>query len=154
MGHDRALEGEEDEGERREDDVRDDRAVVPEAGAAGDQVEVEVVAGGVVRQREAGGEDDHREHEDAPEGVGGAVGDADVGADGEVGEIGDAAQGRDPDDARRPLPVAARGEAEGVVLQRLLRGGPDVGGGRRRGARLPVLDAHAGCLSGHRPITE
>ena len=54
LGHDRALEGEEDEGEGREDDVGDHRAVVAEAAAAGDQVEVDVVARGVVGEREAG----------------------------------------------------------------------------------------------------
>ena len=52
LGHDRALEGEEDEGERREDDVGDHRAVVAEAAAAGDQVEVDVVSRRVVGDRE------------------------------------------------------------------------------------------------------
>ena len=132
LGHDRAFEGEEDEGERREDDVGDHRAVVAEAAAAGDQVEVEVVPRGVVGEREAGGEDDHREHADAPQRVDGAVRDADVGADGEVGEVGDATQRRDGDRPGAPPAVVAGREAERVVLEGLLGGG-----GRGRGERAP-----------------
>ena len=123
LGHDRALEREEDEGERREDDVGDHRAVVAEAAAAGDQVEVDVVARRVVGHREAGQHDDDGEDQDAPQRVRGAVGDADVGADGEVGEVGDAAERRDADDPRRPLAVAARREPQRVVLQGFLGGG-------------------------------
>ena len=69
LGHDRALEREEDERECSEDDVRDHRPVVAEPAAAGDEVEVEVVARGVVGQREARQEDDDREDQDPPERV-------------------------------------------------------------------------------------
>ena len=148
LGHDRALEGEEDERERREDDIRDHRAVVAEAAAPGDEVQVQVVAGGVVGQREPGEEDDHREHRDPPQRVDRAVGDADVGADGEVGQVGDAPQRRDGDRPGAPPAVAAGREPEGVVLQGLLRGGGrgrgDVrprAGWRRRGV-LGVVDGH------------
>ena len=126
LRHDRALEREEDEGERREDDVGDHRAVVAEAAAAGDQVEVDVVARRVVGHRKAGDHDDDREDQDAPQRVRRAVGDADVGADGEVGEVGDAAEGRDADHPRRPLSVAARREPQRVVLEGLLGGGHGV----------------------------
>ena len=47
-----------------------DRAVVAEPRAAGDQVEVEVVAGGVVGDGQADDEDDDRREQDAEHGVG------------------------------------------------------------------------------------
>ena len=96
-----------------------DRPVVAEAGAPGDQVEVDVVAGRVVGQREPGDEDDHRGDQDAPQRIERAVRDADVRADGEVGEVGDAAQRRGGDHAGAPAPVGTRREPEGVVLQGL-----------------------------------
>jgi hypothetical protein len=79
------------------------------------------------RPEESGRDDDHGEHEDAPQGVRGAVGDADVGADGEVGEIGDPAERGDRDDARGPAAVAAGREPQRVVLEGLLGGGADIG---------------------------
>ena len=66
------------------------------------------------------------EDRDARQRVGGAVGDADVGTDREVGEVGDAAERRDTHHPRRPFPVAARGEAKGVILQGFSRGGQPV----------------------------
>ena len=123
LGHDRALEGEEDEGERREDDVGDHRPVVAETAAAGDQVQVDVVSGGVIRDGETGQHDHDGEDEDAPQRVGGSVRDADVGADGEVGKVRDTAEGRDAHHPRRPLAITSRGEAKRVVLQGLLGGG-------------------------------
>ena len=129
LRHDRAFEREEDEGERREDDVGDHRAVVAEAAAAGDQVKVDVVARRVVGHGKSGGHHHNCEDEDAPQRVRGAVGDADVGADGEVSKVGDATEGRDADHPRRPLSVTARREAQRVVLEGLLGGrhGVEVG---------------------------
>ena len=71
-----------------------DRAVVAESRAAGDQVEVEVVAGGVVGDGHADDEDDDRREQDAEHGVGRAVLDADARADREVGEERDRARAR------------------------------------------------------------
>ena len=153
LGHDRALEGEEDEGERREDDVRQHRAVVAEAGAAGDQVEVDVVPGRVVGQREAGDEDDHRGDQDAPEGVRGAVRDADVGADREIGQVGDAAQRRGGDHAGAPPPVGARREPQGVVLQGLAgRLALEVLGGGDGRDRRPGRSARGACVGRPRQL--
>ncbi len=122
LRHDGALEGEEDERERREDDVGDHRAVIAEAAAAGDQVQIDVVPRRVVRERESGHHHHDGEDEDSPQRVGGPVGDADIGADREIGEVGDTAQRRDADHPGGPFAIAARREAQRVVLQRLLGG--------------------------------
>jgi hypothetical protein len=82
---------------------------IAEAGAAGDQVKVNVVARGGDRQRNAGEEDHQRRHQDRIDGVAGAPGHTDAGADGKVGQIGDAAQRGDRDDARSPAAEAQRG---------------------------------------------
>ncbi len=120
LGHDRAFECEEDEGEAGEDDTGEDRTEVAEAGTAGDEVQVDVVAGPVVGQREAGHEDDDGRDGDREQRVAGAVGQADAGADGEVGHVGDAAERGRRHHHRGPAAVTARSEAEGVVLQSLL----------------------------------
>src|SRR5581483_4232166 len=61
---------------------------------AGQQVHVDGVPGRVVRDRDAGEEDDHRRGQDRHHGAGEAVRDGDRTADGEVREVGDDAQGR------------------------------------------------------------
>lgn len=71
-GHDRAFEGEEDKGEAGKNNAGDHRAEIAEAGAAGDQVKVNVVARGGDRQRNAGEEDHQRRHQDRIDGVAGA----------------------------------------------------------------------------------
>ena len=109
LGHDRAFEGEEDKGEAGKNNAGDHRAEIAEAGAAGDQVKVNVVARGGDRQRNAGEEDHQRRHQDRIDGVAGAPGHTDAGADGKVGQIGDAAQRGDRDDARTPAAEAQRG---------------------------------------------
>jgi len=120
LRHDRALEGEEDEGEGREDDIGDHGSVVSETRTSGDEVEIHVVSGGVIGQREPGGEDDNGEYQDSEQRISGAVGDADVGADREVREIRDTTERGNGDHAGRPLTVAARRESEGVILERFL----------------------------------
>jgi len=136
LGHDRAFECEENEGEGREDDVRDDGTVIPEAATPGDQIQVDVVPRCVVGQRETAEHDDHREHSDPQECVPGAIGNADVGADREVREVGDPAERRRRNNPRAPFPVAARGEAERVILQCLPQ---RVHIGRSRCYRTPRL---------------
>ena len=99
-----------------------DRAVVAESRATGDEVEVEVVAGGVVGDGHAHDDDDDRREQDAEHGVGGAVVDADARADREIGEERDGPEGGRADGGRAPAPEGARHISEGIVLEAVLRG--------------------------------
>ncbi len=123
LRHDRTFEREEDERERREDDVGDDRSVVAETASTRDQVEVDVVTGRIVGKRKAGQEDDDGEHQNAPQCIAGSVRDSDIGTDGEIREIRDAAERGRRDNTGPPLTVATRREAQRVVLERLFQRG-------------------------------
>ena len=123
--HDRGFQREQDERERRVDERRDRRADVAEAGAAREQVHVDAVVGGVVADRQAGGEDDQADGDDGPERVLEAVVDGDGAADRFQHEEGDGAERRIGDAEHGPFAERARREAQRVILDRLV-GDPGV----------------------------
>ncbi len=118
--HDRRLDREEDEGEGRIDQRGDGRADIAEAGAAGEQVDVDAVFGGVIGDRQAGEEDDHADDRDRQGRVGEAVVERDRAADGLERQKGDRANSRIGDPQGRPAPGVVRGETKREVLERLV----------------------------------
>ncbi len=118
--HDRRLDGEEQIGEGGVDQRGDGRADIAEAGAAGEQVDVDAELGGVVADRQAGGEDDGADHEDGRHRVLEAVGQRDRPADRLQRQERDRAERGVGDAQRRPAARALGGEAQRVVFQRLV----------------------------------
>ncbi|KMR91473.1 hypothetical protein FE62_15465, partial [Staphylococcus aureus] len=80
-----------------------------------------VVTGRIVGKRKAGQEDDDSEHQNAPQCIAGSVRDSDIGTDGEIREIRDAAERGRRDNTGPPFAVATRREAQRVVLERLFQ---------------------------------
>src|SRR6478752_6063267 len=105
---DHRLDGEADEGEGGVDQRGDGRADIAEAGAAGEQVNVDAAFGCIIGNRHAAEEDDGGDDEDRGRGVGDAVIEGDR-ADGSVGDAGGGPPAR-----------AFGGEAQRVVFQRLV----------------------------------
>jgi hypothetical protein len=130
LRHDRAFEGEEDEGEAGVDDRGQRRAEIAESGATGEQVHVDGILRRVVGDRDAGGEDDDRGDADRDDGAGEAVGDGYRAADGEVGQVGDAAERRSRDDIRAPAAEGLGRIAQRVVLERVVLGPAVIGATR------------------------
>ena len=118
--HDRGFDGEEDEGEGGVDQRGDGRADIAEAGAAGEQVDVDAVARGVARHRQAGEEQEDAGDDGGGDGVGDAVGERDRPADRLQRQEGDGADGGLRDARGRPAPRALGGEAQRIVFQRLV----------------------------------
>lgn len=122
LGHDRSLEGEEDEREAGVDERRDRRAEVPEPCASGEQVHVDRVLGRVVSDGDASEEDRHRGGHDGPHRAGETSGHGDGAADGIVSQIGDAPQSGGGHHVGAPLAKGTRRVAKGVILHRLALG--------------------------------
>ncbi len=120
LRHDGRLHREQDEGEGGIDQRRDGRADIAEAGAAGQQIHVDAGAGGVIGDRQAGQEDHQPDGEDGVKAVGEAEGQRDGAADRLAGEKGDGAERGVADAEGRPAARLVRGEAQGVILQRLV----------------------------------
>ena len=118
--HDRGLDGEEDEGEARVDQRGDGGADVAEAGAPGEQVDVDAVACRVAGDRNADEEDDQAADDDRGEGVGRAVGERDGAADRLQRQEGDRADGGLGNALARKAPGRLGGETQGVVFQCLV----------------------------------
>ncbi len=118
--HDRGFDGEQDEGEGGVDQRGDGRADVAEAGAAGQQVDVDAVARGVARHRQAGEEQQDAGDDGGGDGVGDAVGQGDGAADRLQRQEGDGADGGLRHARCRPSPRALGGEAQRIVFQRLV----------------------------------
>ena len=123
--HDRPLDGEEHEGEGGVDQRRDGGADVAEAGAPGEQVDVDPVARRHDADGQAGEEQHDAHHEGGGEHVGEAVGEGDAAPDGFQRQERDGAQRRLRHARRRPAPRRLGGEAQREVLQRLV-GDPSV----------------------------
>ncbi|MGY4283598.1 hypothetical protein ACVWXO_002818 [Bradyrhizobium sp. LM2.7] len=83
---DHCFDREEDEGEGGVDQRGDGRADITEAGAAGEQVNVDAAFGGIIGNRDAATEDDGGDDEDRGGGVGDAVVEGDGAADGFQGQ--------------------------------------------------------------------
>jgi hypothetical protein len=118
--HDRRLDGEEQEGEARVDQRRDGRAEIAEPRAPGEQVHVDAVPGGVDRDRRRGGEDDQADDQHGRDRVGEASRQRQRPADRLQRQERDRAEGGLRDLEARPAPRLLGGEAEGVILQRLV----------------------------------
>ena len=118
--HDRRFQGEKQEGEAGVDQRGDGRADIAEAGAAGQQVHVDAVAGGVVADGQAGEEDHQAHRENRPEGVGEPITQGQHSADRLQGEERHRAQGGVGDAQLRPLAKGFRRVAQGVVLHGLV----------------------------------
>ena len=114
------LDREEDEGEGGVDQRGDGRADIAEAGAAGQQVDVDAAFGGVIGDRQAAEEDDDADDQDGRGGVGGAVVQRDGAADRLQRQEGDRAERGVGDAGGGPAPRALGGEAQRVVFQRLV----------------------------------
>jgi hypothetical protein len=145
-GHDAGFDGEQDERERGVDQRCDRRAHVAEAGAAGEQVDVDTIAGRVARNGQADQEHQQAEERDRPHRVGEAVGEGQRTADGLAREERDRPQRRvaDPEGG---FAGALRRVAQRVVLQGLavhplvvLAALPD--------DALAMLGVHLGFLAG------
>ncbi|MGY4346972.1 hypothetical protein ACVWXM_003439 [Bradyrhizobium sp. GM7.3] len=119
-GQDHRFDREEDEGEGGVDQRRDGRADITEAGAAGEQVNVDAAFGGIIGNRDAAAEDDDGDDEDRGGGVGNPVIQGDGAADRLKREKGDGAQGSVGDAGSGPPARALGGEAQRVVFQRLV----------------------------------
>ena len=114
------LDRKEDEGEGGVDQRGDGRADVAEAGAAGQQVDVDAAFGGVIGDRQAAAEDDDADDKDGGGGVGDAVVEGDGAADRLQRQERDRAQRGVGDPGGGPAPRALGGEAQRVVFQRLV----------------------------------
>ena len=119
--HDHRFDREEDEGEGRVDQRGDRRADIAETGAAGEQVDVDAVLGGVIGDRQAREKDDHAHDRDGQGRVREAVVDGDRAADGFECKKGDRANSRIGDPKGRPAAGVVRRETKGVVFEGLVR---------------------------------
>ena len=119
--HDDRFEREEDEGEGGVDQRGDGRADIAEAGAAGQQVDIDAAFCGMVGNRQAAKEDDDADDQDGGGGVGGAVIQRNRAADRLQRQKRDGAKGRIGDAGGRPAPGTLGGEAQRIVFQGLVR---------------------------------
>ncbi len=119
--HDRGFDGEEQKRERGIDQRRDGRADVAEAGAAREQVDVDAIGRGVVGDRQAGQENEAADDQDRGGRVDEAVIDGDRSADRFERQEGHRTDGGIGDAGARPFSRALGGEAQRVVLERLVR---------------------------------
>ena len=119
-GENDRLDRKEDEGEGRVDQRGDGRADIAEAGAAGQQIDVDAAFGGVIGDRQAAAEDDDADDEDGGGGVGDAVIQGDGAADRFQRQERDRAQRGVGDAGGGPAPRAFGGEAQRVIFQRLV----------------------------------
>ena len=119
--HDRAFDGEQNEGEGRIDERRHGRADVAEAGAPGQQVDVDPVAGRIDGDRQPGEEQDDSHDQRGGEHVGEPVGERDGAPDRLEGQERDGADRGLRHPRRRPAPGALGGEAQREILERLVR---------------------------------
>ncbi len=117
---DHGLDREEDEGEGGVDQRGDGRADVAEAGAAGQQVDVDAAFGGVIGDRQAAAENDDADDKDRRGGVGDAIIQRDGAADRLQRQERDRAQRGVGDAGGGPAPRALGCEAQRVIFQRLV----------------------------------
>ena len=114
------LDRKEDEGKGRVDQRGDGRADVTEAGAAGQQVDIDAAFGGMVGNRQSAAEDDDADDQNGSSGVCRAIVKRDGSADGFQRQKRDRAKRSIGDAGGRPSPRALGGEAQRVVFQRLV----------------------------------
>ncbi len=119
--HDRGFDGEEQKGERGVDQRRDRRSDVAEAGAAGEQVDVDAIGRGVIGDWYAGEKDQRANDENGAGRVDEAVVDGDRSADGLEREERDRADRGIGHREARPSARTLGRETKRVVLQRLVR---------------------------------
>ena len=119
--HDDRFEREEDEGEGGVDQRGDGRADIAEAGAAGQQVDIDAAFCGMVGNRQAAKEDDDADDQNGGGGVGRAVIQRNRAADRFQRQKRDGAKGCIGDAGGRPSPGALGGEAQRIVFQGLVR---------------------------------
>jgi hypothetical protein len=117
---DHRLDGEEDEGEGGIDQRGDGRADVAEPGAAGQKIDVDAVAGGVIGDRQAAAENDDADDENGGGGVGDAIIKGDGAADRLQRQERNRAQRGVGDAGSGPAPRALGGEAQRIIFQRLV----------------------------------
>ena len=118
--HDGGLDRQEQEGEARVDQRGHRRADVAEARTPGQEVDVDAVASGVEADRRRGGEDDRADHQEGGQRVGEADGEHQGSADRLQRQEGKRAERRLRHAESRPAPRLLGGEAQGIVLQRLV----------------------------------
>ena len=117
---DHRLDREEDEGEGGVDQRGDGRADIAEAGAPGQQIDVDAAFCGMIGDRQAAAEDDDADDEDRGGGVGDAVVKRNGAADRFQSQERDRAERGVGDAGGGPAPRALGGEAQRVVFQRLV----------------------------------
>ena len=122
---DRRLDGEEQEREGGVDQRGDGRADVAEACAAGQEIDIDPVGGGVIGDRQPGEEDHATDGEDGDHRIGHPVIDRDRAADRLEREKRNRADGGVGDPQARPPARALRGEAQRIVFEGLV-GDPSV----------------------------
>jgi len=76
-GHDRGLDGKQDEGEAGIDQRRHRRAKIAEPRSAGQKIDIDAVLDGIAGNRDADDQQQQRGDEDGEDGIGGAVGQGD-----------------------------------------------------------------------------
>jgi hypothetical protein len=145
QGHDGRLQREQREGEGGVDQRGQRGPDVAEARAAGQQVHVDVVPGGVISDGQPGQEHDQPDGKDGPEGIREAVVDGHEAAHRFQHQEGNGAESGVRHPELRPLAEAARREPEGGVLQGLV-GDPGVVIAADLGDGLAV-DGHSACCS-------
>ncbi len=116
--HDAGFDREQQKCERGIDERGQRRAHVAETGAACQQIDVDPVTAGVVRNGQADEKHDHAEGGDGPDRVLESVRHRDAGADGLAGEEGNRPESRIAY-AKGGLPGPLRGKTQSEVLERL-----------------------------------
>ncbi len=120
QSHDDGFYGEKDERERGVDQRSDGRSDVAESGPARQQIDIDAVARGVVGDRQAGQEYQQRNREHGGDSILEAVAQRDGAADGFESKKRYRSERSVADTYGRPATCLLRGEAERVVLERLV----------------------------------
>jgi hypothetical protein len=118
--HDRGFDGEEQEREGRVDERCDRRSEIAKPGAAREQVDVDAVGCGVIRNRQAGEQDQDADDENRGSAVDEAVIDRDRSADRLQGEEGNRPDRGVGDAQARPASRGFGGEAKRVIFEGLI----------------------------------
>ena len=120
-GENDGFDGKEDEGEGRVDQGRNRRTDISEAGATRQEVDVDAAFCGMIGDRQAATEDNDADDENGGRGVGDAVIERNRATDRLQSQEGNGAERGIGNAGRRPAPGALGGEAERIILQRLVR---------------------------------
>ena len=120
LPHDRRFESEEQERETGIDQRRERRAEIAEPRAAGEQIDIHAVAGGVIADRQTDQKYGGTDGTDRPGSVGEAIAHHQHGADRLQGQKRDTAERGAGDTQLRPFTKAAGGKAQRIVLERFV----------------------------------